>query len=107
MIKKFKDKKSEELKKEKAEWLRKISPLYHLVLTWIEEVERKNMKEKIKKISITNHKEGKLVTGFLFLRIFTILVKSFRFSIIRIFPFSTYFLACSILRIPKKISKNC
>ena len=41
MIKKFKDKKSEELKKEKAEWLRKISPLYHLVLTWIEEVERK------------------------------------------------------------------
>jgi hypothetical protein len=64
------------------------------------------MREKIKKISIDNHKEGRLITGFLFLKIFTILVKSFRFSIIRIFPFSTYFLACSILRIPKKVSKK-
>jgi hypothetical protein len=64
------------------------------------------MKEKTKIFSIDNHEEGKIVTGFSFLRVFAILVKSFRFSIVRIFPFSTYFLSCSILRIPKKISKK-
>ncbi len=46
MIKKFKYKKLEELKKEETEWLRKISPLYHLALTWIEEIERKKHERK-------------------------------------------------------------
>jgi hypothetical protein len=46
MLKKFKDRKLEELKKEEVELLSKISPLYHLLLTWTEEIERKEYERK-------------------------------------------------------------
>jgi hypothetical protein len=58
------------------------------------------------KIYKTSKSEEKLLTGLLFLKLLAILLKLFQFSYVRIFPYSSYFLACSILRIPKTLSKK-